>query len=199
MLRTARVLSSVFLGLVVATGCAQVPTEEIAAADQAMEAASSSEAEVYAPDSWAVAEDARAQLDAEIEAQEQSFALSRSYDHARTLAADVKAAAEQAAGDAETMKEKVRVEVSGLIEQARASLQEVRTLLANAPQGKGTMADLAALEADARSTEDYLAEADRAYSDGNYMDAQAKAQAALTELDKVKAEIQGAQRARGPA
>jgi len=187
------------LGLVVVTGCAQVPTEEIAAADEAMNAASSSEAELYAPDSWAAAEDARAQLDAEIEAQEQSFAISRSYDRARTLAADVKAAAEQAAADAGTMKEKVRVEVSGLIEDAKASLQDVRAMLANAPQGKGTMADLAALEADARSTEDYVAEAQRAYDAGNYIEAQAKAQAALNELDKVKAEIQGAQKARGPA
>jgi hypothetical protein len=194
--KTAVVMSLLVLAIGVATGCAKVPTEEIAAADQAMQAATAAEAEVYAPASWSTAQDTRAQLDAEVKAQEESFALSRSYEHARTLAADTKAAAEQAAADAEAMKEKVRVEVAGLIEQAKTSLQETRTLLSNAPQGKGTAADLAALEADARSTEDYLAEADREYQAGNYMEARAKAEAALAELDKVKAEIQGAQKAR---
>ena len=194
--RTVRVLSLLVLAIGVATGCAKVPTEEIAAADQAMQAAIVSEAEVYAPAAWTTAQDARAQLDTELKAQEESFALTRSYEHAKTLAADVKSAAEQAAADAETTKETVRVEVAGLIEEAKASLDDARAMLANAPQGKGTAADLAALEADARSTEDYLAEADREYQAGNYMEARAKAEAALVELDKVKAEIQGAQNAR---
>jgi len=192
---TLRMLPLVF-GLVIALGCAKAPTQDIEAARQAMEGARSASAAEYAPEAWAGAEDAEARLQAELKIQEDSFALSRSYDNAKSLAAEVKAAAEKATAEAEAGRETARSEASSSMEQARTLLAEVQALVAKAPQGKGTVADVAALKADTGSTEGSLKEAQTAYDAGKYMEAKIKAQAAIEALEKIKAQIGAAQQAR---
>ncbi len=190
-------LALLFLGSVFVAGCAKPPSEEIDAASAAMDAAQSAEAPVYAPESWAMAQEAEAQLEAELVAEEQAFALSRSYDKAKSLAEAAKAAADKAAADAVSGREVARSEATQTIEQAKALRLEVQTLLERAPQGKGTVADLAALRADTGSTEEMLRAAETALDGGQYVEARAKAEAAIQALDKVKAEIESARQARG--
>jgi hypothetical protein len=194
MRRTASIWILV-TALVAATGCTKEPTAEVEAARQAMEAARSAEAAQYAPDSWRAAEDAEAKLRVELQAQNERFALNRSYRDTLALAAETTAAAEQAAEDARNGKEQTKNDAAKLLEEAKALRKEVDELLAHAPEGKGSVADVAALRADAGATEDHLAGAERAHAAGDYREAKAKAEAAVSALNKVKAEIEAARHA----
>src|SRR5262245_59672517 len=77
-------------------GCAKPPQADVDAAKAAVQQARSMEAADYAPDALRAAEDAQAQLDTELKAQEEKFALFRSYKKATELAATAKAAGEKA-------------------------------------------------------------------------------------------------------
>jgi TonB family protein len=91
-------------GLVLATvaaitwGCNQAPQPEIDAANTALERARGSQAAQHAGNSLREAEQSKAALDNEIQAQSQAWF--KSYDRARELALETKAAAERASAEA---------------------------------------------------------------------------------------------------
>lgn len=182
------------IGLGTLVGCAQVPTAQLDAAQKAMDDAQKAEAPTYAADAWAKAEDADAQLQAELKAQQDAYAVSRSYEKAKTLAADTKAAAEQATADALTGKETARNDATKAIEETKALLVEVRDLVAHAPQGKGSRVDLAAFRADTDPTEASLKDAQAAFDAGRFAEAKSKADAAREVLEGIKSQIKGAEK-----
>jgi hypothetical protein len=185
------------LALVALVGCDKPPTEDVASADQAMNAARAAEAADYAAETWSAAESHHQQLQAELDAQQKAFALSRSYDKAKTLATETKELADKAAAEAVTGKDRARQEAADAIEQARQLKQEVEQMLEKAPRGKGTKAELAMLKSDAGSTEASLGEAQEAYDAGSYLDARAKADGAIHKLEGVKTEIERARQVHG--
>ncbi len=199
--KRARMMPPLFVVLaLVAAGCAEPPAAEIQAARQAMDVARSAGAPDYAPDAWAEAEGARARLEVELEAQQdKTLAITRSYVPAKALAAEVETAAQRAAEAAEAGKEAARVAASRSLDEARALLREVRDLVARAPHGKGTGADLAALDSDAGASGASLEEAEAAFAEARYLDAKAKADAVLAALGRIKTEIVAATEARRPA
>ena len=82
----------VLMGLaLLAVGCADPPTARVEAVKQGLDALSAG-AEIYAPDAYATAQNAVAQLDAELATQEGTFVLMRSYERATELASAVEAA-----------------------------------------------------------------------------------------------------------
>ncbi len=190
-------------GLAVLAGCASPPTEEIAASRAALESARAAEATDYAADSMSQAQDLMAQLDNELKVQEEKSRMFRSYDRVNELAAQVKQASEQAVSDAALGKQQARDEASALIAEVRATLEEVKTMLANAPRGKGSRADIVAMKADLAAVETGLAEIDTAFAAGKYADAIAKAEAAnqttLSTKEAIAAAIQIKQQAKQPA
>ena len=187
----------VILAIGALVGCDQPPKEDVASADQAMNAARAAEASAYAPDAWNAAESHHQQLQAELDSQQKAFAFSRSYDKARTLAKETMELADKAAVEAATGKEQARQAAADAIEQAKQLKQEVEQLLAKAPRGKGTKAELAMLQSDAGSTEASLDEAQAAYDAGSYLDARAKADGATQKLEGIKAEIERAHQVHG--
>lgn len=93
------------LGLALAVaGCGAPPTADVDAAKAAIEKAASERAGQYASASFKAAQDAQAALDAELKAQEGKFI--KSYDRARELAAEAKAAGDKAAAEAGAEREK---------------------------------------------------------------------------------------------
>jgi TonB family protein len=84
-------------------GCNQAPQPEIDAANTALERARGSQAAQYAGGSMREAEQSKAALDNEIQAQ--SEAWFKSYDRARDLALETKAAAERASAEAITARD----------------------------------------------------------------------------------------------
>jgi len=135
------------LGIAVMTvACGAPPTADINAAKAAVTAATAAGAGDYAAASLKAAEDAQAALDAELKVQDGKWL--KSYDKAKQLATDVKTAGEKAAADAEAGKAKAKADATEAIAAAKAALTEAEGLLAKAPKGKGSAADIAAMKAD---------------------------------------------------
>jgi len=172
--------------------CAKEPTDALNAAKSALEAAKTAGASDYAPEALAAADTAAAALDAELKAQTEKFALTRSYTKAAELATAAKTAADQAAAAAVTGKEQMKAEATTLIAGVRGSIDAAKQALAKAPKGKGSAADLEAMNADVAGVETALGEMDAAMAAGNYKDAKVKAEAAKATLDKIVADVQAA-------
>ena len=107
MKKTLSALALIAGATLLAAGCAQPPTDVVNAAKAALETARTSEAADYAAESLKAAEDAVAALEAELNVQSEAFALTRSYNKTKELAAAATAAAEKAAADAQAGREAV--------------------------------------------------------------------------------------------
>jgi hypothetical protein len=173
-------------------GCSKAPTEKIESASTALQTAESEGAADYAPEALAQARDAKAQLDAELDAQAGKFRLFRSYGKADELAEKVKTAADKAVEQTGSAREMVKNEAQMLIADGKRALADTRAMLSNAPRGKGSAADIRMLEGDLAGVEQTLAEADGDYAEGRYMAAKSKAQAAIEGAKEVKDTIDAA-------
>ena len=183
------------LGLAVTmVACATPPTADIDAVKTAISGADAAGAAEYAADSLKAAQDAQAALDAELKAQEGNWM--KSYDKAKTLAAAAKAAGEKATTDATAGKEKAKADATQGIADAKAALTAAQALLAKAPKGKGTAADLAAMKTDLETAATTITEAEAALGNVKYLDAKAKAESAKTAAGTVKAAIEAAMAAK---
>jgi hypothetical protein len=180
----------------VAVGCAEPPNQAIESADQALNAARQAEASDYAPAALAAAEDARRKLDAELAAQQEKFALMRSYKTAEQLATEVTTAADQAASQARAEKQRQGQEVTQMLATAREELVAVDALLDKAPRTKGTKADLAALSSDLAGVETALNDAGEAIAAERFREARAKVDAANESMAVVRTAVEAAMQAR---
>jgi len=172
--------------------CAKEPADAINAAKSALAAAKTAEAADYAPGALAAAQTAAAALDAELKAQADKFALTRSYTKAAELAVQAKAAADKAAAQAVTGKEQMKTEATTLVAGVRSSIEAAKAALAKAPKGKGSAADIEAMKSDLTGVETGLADMDAAIASGKYKDAKVKAEAAKATLDKIVADVAAA-------
>ena len=193
-----KMLAVVPLVLVVAfmVGCAKPPQPAIDSANTAIEAAKSAEAADYAADQLKAAEDSIAALNAELKAQEEKFALFRSYKKSEELAAAAKTAAENAKAAAEQGKEAAKAAATSSIEGLKTALNDTKAMLDKAPKGKGTASDLEMMKADLAGAESALAEAENSLNAGRYKDAQAKADAAMATVTNTKTAIENAMAAK---
>lgn len=180
-------------------GCASEPTAEIDAANAALESARNAEAEAYAPQAMQLAMDAHVELETELAAQKERFAVQRSYDKARELAAEVETASQEAVDAAQVGKLTARDDAMNMLTELRTSLDEVKTMLDNAPKGKGTAADLAALRGDLGAVDVALIDIEQAISTERFLEAVQKAQAAIANTDDIRTEIQRAAEAQRSA
>ena len=140
LLILALCLSLVAMGL----ACANAPQASIDEAKNALEAAREAGAEEYAPEAWQGAQDALTSAMTEVEAQNERFALLRSYDAAEQLLEEAQQAANTAATEAAEARERARLEAEGLIQEAQTALTAATTAVDTAPKGKGTAANWAA-------------------------------------------------------
>ncbi len=183
------------LGLAVTmVGCGSAPTAEIDAAKAAIAAAGTAGAGEYAAASLKAAEDAQAALDAELKAQEGK--MFKSYDKAKQLAIDAKAAGEKAAADAAAGMEKAKADATQAIADAKTAVTEAEGLLAKAPKGKGSAADIAAMKTDLATAATAITEAEAALGNAKFLDAAAKAESAKNAATTVKTAVEGAMAAK---
>jgi len=177
---------------VAAAGCAAPPQAAIDAVKAAADKAATAGAAEYAADSLKAAQDAQAALDAEVKVQADKFTLFRSYTKATELAGAAKTAAEKAEQDAVAGKEKAKNEATALIEEAKTALTAAQEMLAKAPKGKGTAADLEAMKADLAGAETSINDANTAMGSERYLEAKAKAEAAKNAAGTVSTAVQAA-------
>ncbi len=191
---------AVVLGMVVmAAGCAKPPDAELAAAKNAVEEARKGGAAAYVAEAFKGAADALQKAEEEINAQGGRFALTRNYDKAKELLAKAKADAEKAKADTGAAKEKAKGEAQAAQKEAQAALDEAKAMLAKAPKGKGTKADIEAMQGDLKTAEGMLPEIQAALDTEDYLGAKAKAQSVKDRAASVSGQVQQAMKQKGKA
>jgi PBP1b-binding outer membrane lipoprotein LpoB len=183
----------VVLGLsLVLVGCASAPTEEVNATKAAVEAAQNDDVTTYAPESLQTAQDNLNKALAEIQTQDAKFALSRDYKAASEMLKAAKDSAEKAKNDAQANKAQAKADAEALIASLPATLEEAKKVLAKAPKGKDTRADLEAMQNDLKLAEEALTEANTLMSQEKYKDALAKANSVKEKAAAVTEQVQQA-------
>lgn len=181
-----------FAFLLSLTACASNPEQELAATRQALDAAKAAEADIYAPAEYSAASEVLGSAEAEIAAQDQKFALTRSYSKAKELLNNAKSQADAAVSAAKTNKEKTRAEAETAQTEAQQAVEAAKTALSKAPKGKGTKADLKALKGDLSAAQTAFSEAQQAYNSGKYKDALSGFKSVKEKADSVSNQIQEA-------
>lgn len=180
------------LVMFILAGCAKQPSEDINAAQKAVEDAKASGGEKYIPEDSKKADDNLAAAQNEIKAQNSKFFLSRNYDKAKQMLAQVKADAEKVKADIPSKKEEAKKNALAGQEEAKASVKEAKTLLAKAPKGKGSRADIEALKGDIKGLEDSVPELQQLIEKEDYVVAIDKAKAIKEKADGVSNQIKEA-------
>ena len=190
-----RIVSGIaVLAAVSASACFRAPVPEIEAAAVAIETAIADGAPEYAPEDFAAAQEAQTALQTELKAQGERFVLLRSYGDAKMMAQNAMLFGTRASTQAKAAQHDTWVDTEDLVVRAREALTEVSAMLAAAPTGKGTAADLAAMRGDLEGVDQAVTEAEAAVVDGDLLEARSKATAALETTERVRAAIEGATR-----
>ena len=108
-----------------------------------------------------------------------------------------KTAQDEGTEKAASEKQRLQQQANDLIAQAKTSITEVGALVDQAPKGKGSAADIAALKADLAAAESSLAEAEAAVAAGKFKDAVAKAESVQQSVSGVKTAVEEAMAAKG--
>jgi hypothetical protein len=132
MLKKRNVLSLLCVlaafSFVLVMGCAQPPTEEIAAADKAVADAKAKEANLYAQDAFKKAEDALKKAKGQVEAKQ--------YKEAKQAAIDTAALAQQAIAGVAAGKAKMKADADKIVADVEKALDELKADVAVAIKKK---------------------------------------------------------------
>jgi len=179
----------VALALLAIAGCSKPPEAEMQAAQAAIDAARTAEAEQYVPDVFRVSSDTLNAANAAKQEQDSKFALFRSYGKSKEMFIRAKALADNAATEAAAEKERVRVQVEGLITQAQAAIDSASAALAKAPKGKGNKAEIELIKNDLAGLGAQFEEAKNNYTAGKYLVARSKVEAVTQKANSIINEI----------
>jgi hypothetical protein len=132
------------------------PMKEMDAAKAAIEAAVSEGADVYAkPELEKLHADLTAALDT-VDAKSKKFF--KSYGDAKEMLAAVTTKAQELKATIPAKKEAAKNAAMAAMDEAKAAVEEAKMLLANAPKGKGTKADIEAFTSDLQGLETMMPE-----------------------------------------
>jgi len=177
----------VVLVLLSIAGCAQPPTELVEAA-RASVASVAAEGTVYAPTEYSGAQDAVGQMDAEVAAQAERFAMTRSYDRTTELAGLAETAADDVERAVDAEKQRLRTQATQMVADAERALTEAREGLADLPED-----DAASLLSDLAAAEASVAAANEALGRDALSDAYQAAQSALQAANRINASLMAMQ------
>ncbi|OIP91567.1 MAG: hypothetical protein CO013_06060 [Syntrophobacterales bacterium CG_4_8_14_3_um_filter_58_8] len=156
MKKTLKFLALSMVTIFLLVGCAKPPTEEINAAKASVDAVVAEGAQKFAAEDAKKLNDSMQAAQDEIKVQEgKTF---KDFAKAKELLAKVKADAETLKAGLAAKKEEAKKNAAAAQEAAKASVADAKALLAKAPKGKGSKADIEALKADLKGIEDSLAE-----------------------------------------
>jgi hypothetical protein len=187
MRRNVSPLILVVLVLLSVAGCAQPPTELVEAA-RASVAAVAAEGTVYAATEYSGAQAAVGQMDAEVAAQAERFAMSRSYDRTTELAGLAETAADDVERAIDAEKQRLRTQATQMVADAERALTEAREGLADMSED-----DAASLLSDLAAAEASVAAANEALGRNALSDAYAAAQSALQTANRINTSLMAMQ------
>lgn len=168
-------------------GCGKQPTEDMNAAKSAVDAVIAEGAEKYAPeDAKMLNEQMTAALE-EISIQDSK--VMKNYSKAQEMLVKVKADAEALKASLPMKKEEAKNSAIAAQEAAKTAIDEAKKLLAKAPKGKGSRADIEAMKADVKGLEDVIAEVQSAIDVEDYSVATEKAKSIQEKAAEVSSQI----------
>ncbi|MEW6051833.1 MAG: DUF4398 domain-containing protein [Candidatus Zixiibacteriota bacterium] len=173
-------------------GCSKPPEAEMQAAQSALDAARTAEAEQYAPASYRTAMDSLNAAAAEKTTQDGKFALFRSYGKSKEMYVRAQALSEKATADANTEKERVKQEVMGMMAGVKAAIDSATMALDKAPKGKDTKAELELIKNDLASLTPAYADAEADFNNGKYLSAKSKFESVMQKAKSISDEIAAA-------
>jgi len=177
--------------LILVSGCAQPPVDQINAAEQAVKDAQQSGAATYVANDYAKIEGLMAALKKEVADQEGKFALLRDYGKAEQLAATTKTEAERVKADATTRMEEAKSAATQAQQAAQEVVKSTLDLVAKAPAGKDRAA-LESIKTDAEALKSSLNDVQMMLDKADYLGAQTKAKAIQEKGQAVSKEIETA-------
>jgi hypothetical protein len=172
-------------------GCAQPPTDQITAAEQAIKEAQQSGAATYLADEYAKLEGSLAAIKKEVADQEAKFALFRDYGKVDQLVATAKAEADRVKGEAVKKMEEAKAAATQAYQMAQEAVKNTMELVAKAPTGKDR-APLVSIKTDAEALKASLNDVQMMIDKSDYVAAQTKAKAILEKSQALSREIETA-------
>jgi hypothetical protein len=188
MVKRAKVLPLLCTVLLIA-GCAQPPTEQINAAEQAIKDAQQSGAATYVADEYAKLEGSLAAIKKEVGDQEAKFALFRDYGKVEQLVATVKAEAERVKAEAVKKMEEAKTAAMQAHHAAQDAVKSTLELVSKAPTGKDRAA-IESIKTDAEALRVSLNDVQIMIDKSDYLAAQTKAKAIQEKSQAVSHEIE---------
>lgn len=172
------------------SSCGKVPQEKIDAANAAIEAAKTAQADIYVPAEFAAIQDSMKVINTEVEKQKSK--LFKRFKVANQKLDALMPLAKQVEEHAVARKEEVRKEAEGLLAEITTILDENKTLMKKAPRGKEGAAVLEQIKNEMAAIETSYAEAKGMYDSGAYMDALNKLKAAKESATSINTELKDA-------
>jgi len=182
-MRTNKLLlaSGLLVLAVVFAGCAKAPEQEMKDAQAALDdSRNTAQADKWASAEYQAAKTSIDNANAEVEAQNQRFAMMRNYDKAKEMFAQAKADADKAKQAAVANKEAAKNEANQKLQEATTAIQSARDALSKAPVTKDTRADIQLFTSDLDGLDQSLGEVRNMISSEDYKGASSKA-AAITQ------------------
>jgi hypothetical protein len=190
------VLGVAALALTLTTGCAKPPQQEIDGLKAALTAAEQAEAPKYAADAWNAAQQAMNDVNAELEAQNNKFALFRSYTKTKELIAAANQKAEDAKQAGIAGKEAAKNAANEALAAAKAALDTANQTMAELDackrKPKDFKKDMEAMKGNLDGLAAQVAGIESAITSEDFFGAKTQADSLKTSVDTLVTDMQGA-------
>jgi len=184
------ILAFCLIAIVLMAGCAKEPAEDIHAAKTAVDAVIAEGGEKYASEDVKKINDTLTAAMDEIKAQDDK--MMKNYAKAKELLAQAKTDAEALKVNLPVKKEESKMNALAAQEAAKTALADAKAMLAKAPKGKGSRADIEAMRADLNGLEETLTEVQAAIDSEDYTVASQTANSIMDKSSEVSAQITSA-------
>jgi hypothetical protein len=197
IIRTMTMAAPAVLLLILA-GCAQPPTQQLEAAQKAVEAARAAGAQQYAMEEFVQLEQQMNSAKQELAKQEEALIIFRSYAEAEKLLTRVAGKGPEVEAHAAAQKDAAKTKALAGEKEAQQATESVRELLAKAPVGKDRVAveslkqDVAGLEGSLKALHDLIEKGDYLAADTQAKVLKEKAAAIAGEIQTAIAKVKGA-------
>jgi hypothetical protein len=181
----------IVMAMVVMTGCAQPPIEQLAAAQKAVAAAKAAGATEYAKEDFMALEQQFALSKDELASQEKVLSIFRSYRDADMMLVKVVEVGGRVAAKATQNKEAAKAAAIAMEKEAQQFVDSAKELMAKVPTGKERAA-VETIKQDLGGLETSLSAVRQLIEKGDYLGAEVQAKAVKEKSAAVVGEIQGA-------
>ncbi|MBN2174042.1 MAG: hypothetical protein JW731_07920 [Bacteroidales bacterium] len=176
--------------VILMSGCNKIPQTEIDAANQALNEAKSSGAELYLPDYYNQTMDSLNAVVVKLESKKSKWFAS--YSDEKSKLEDVRLMATQLKENTEVRKNEIKNEIQNTLTEMKQTLEENKQLLTQAPQGKEGKAALEAIKEEMGMLEASIDEVMNLIASEQYLEAQNKVNVSNEKVLAINMELKNA-------